>query len=80
MVVVDAHSGLAGIAAWINNYFHLKGDKAIDKRDENIMRIKERIDAEYSNGRTTVIGDSELEMLVKEYFPHLFSMRQSRVE
>ena len=80
VVVVDAHSGLAGIAAWINNYFHLKGDKAIDKRDENIMRIKERIDAEYSNGRTTVIGDSELEMLVKEYFPHLFSMRQSRVE
>ncbi|NLM60733.1 MAG: 2-isopropylmalate synthase [Clostridiales bacterium] len=80
VVVVDAHSGLAGIAAWINNYFHLKGDRAIDKRDENVAKIKEWIDAEYANGRTTVIGDSELEQLVKEYFPHLFSMRQSRVE
>jgi len=80
VVVVDAHSGLAGIAAWINNYFHLKGDRAIDKRDKNVAKIKEWIDAEYANGRTTVIGDSELEQLVKEYFPHLFSMRQSRVE
>ncbi|MGI6578315.1 MAG: 2-isopropylmalate synthase [Eubacteriales bacterium] len=80
VVVVDAHSGLAGIAAWINNYFHLKGDKAIDKRDENVAKIKEWIDDEYANGRTTVIGDSELEQLAKDYFPHLLSIRQSRVE
>lgn len=80
VVVVDAHSGLAGIAAWLNNYFLLKGDKAIDKRNEKIALIKQWIDQEYENGRTTVIGDSEMELLAKQYFPELLSMRQSRVE
>lgn len=80
VVVVDAHSGLAGIAAWLNNYFSLKGDKAIDKRNEKIALIKQWIDKEYENGRTTVIGDAEMEFLAKQYFPELLSMRQSRVE
>lgn len=80
VVVVDSHSGLAGIAAWMNNYFHLKGDKAIDKKDERIAKIKKWVDDEYANGRTTVISDSELEQLAKEYLPHLLSLRQSRVE
>ena len=80
VVVVDSHSGLAGIAAWMNNYFHLKGDKAIDKKDERIAKIKKWVDDEYANGRTTVISDSELEQLAKEYLPHLLSLSQSRVE
>jgi len=80
VVVIDAHSGLAGVAAWINSYFHLKGDMAIDKKDERVARIKAWIDKEYENGRTTVIGDSEMEQLAKEYFPELLSLRQSRVE
>lgn len=80
VVVIDAHSGLAGVAAWLNNYFLLKGDKAIDKKDERVAKIKEWIDREYENGRTTVIGDSEMEQLAKQYFPELLSLRQSRVE
>ena len=80
VVVIDAHSGLAGVAAWLNSYFHLKGDMAIDKKDERVAKIKEWIDKEYENGRTTVIGDSEMEQLAKEYFPELLSLRQSRVE
>jgi len=80
VVVIDAHSGLAGVAAWINSYFHLKGDMAIDKKDERVARIKAWIDKEYENGRTTVIGDSEMEQLAKKYFPELLSLRQSRVE
>jgi len=80
VVIIDAHSGLAGIAAWLNSYFLLKGDKAIDKRDENVAKIKEWIDKEYENGRTTVIGDSEMEWLAMQYFPALLSLRQSRVE
>lgn len=80
VVVVDKHSGLAGVAAWLNNYFMLKGDKAIDKRDEKVARIKAWIDSEYENGRTTALGDAEMEQLAKEYFPELLSLRQSRVE
>jgi HMGL-like. len=80
VVIVDKHSGLAGVAAWLNNYFMLKGDRIIDKRDERVAKIKEWIDREYENGRTTVIGDSEMEQLAKEYFPELLTLRQSRVE
>lgn len=80
VVVVGPHSGLAGIAAWINNYFGLKGEKIIDKTNPKVAKIKELIDKEYENGRTTSIGDSEMENFVKEYFPELLSIRQSRVE
>jgi len=80
VVVIDAHSGLAGIAAWLNNYFSLKGDKTIDKKNEKVAKIKEWIDKEYENGRVTVIGDSEMERLAREFFPELLTMRQSRTE
>jgi len=80
VVVIGAHSGLAGIAAWLNNYFLLKGDKTIDKKDKRVAGIKEWIDAEYAGGRTTVIGDAEMEQLAKQHFPELLSLRQSRVE
>lgn len=80
VVVVDKHSGLAGVAAWLNNYFMLKGDKAIDKKNQKVAKIKARIDNEYENGRTTVMSDAEMEQLAKEYFPELLSLRQSRVE
>ncbi|MDD3839361.1 MAG: 2-isopropylmalate synthase [Clostridia bacterium] len=80
VVVVDAHSGLAGIAAWLNSYFSLKGEDAIDKRDPRVAKIKEWIDSEYDSGRVTVIGDSEMEILASQYFPELFSIRQSRIK
>jgi len=80
VVVVDKHSGLAGVAAWLNGYFMLKGDKAIDKKNEKVAKIKVWIDKEYENGRTTVMSDAEMEQLAKEYFPELLSLRQSRVE
>ncbi|MBP5661544.1 MAG: 2-isopropylmalate synthase, partial [Clostridia bacterium] len=33
MVIVDAHSGRAGIAYWINGFNRLPGDMTVDKRD-----------------------------------------------
>jgi len=80
VIAVDAHSGLAGIAAWINTYFRLEGDQRIDKRDPRVAKIKEWVDKEYENGRTTVIGDDELEMVVREVMPELFKMHESRVK
>lgn len=65
-VAVDSHSGLAGIAHWVNSFFRLIGDEAIDKRAEIILKMKEAVDAEYVAGRNTVMGDEELENILKE--------------
>ena len=80
MVVIGPHSGLAGLAAWVNNYFLLKDEHKIDKKDKNLLKIKEWIDSEYESGRTTVISDAELEHLIGEYIPWLLKLRESRVE
>lgn len=72
VVAVNQYSGLAGIAAWINTYFKLKGDNKIDKKDERIFAIKEWVDNQYENGRTTIIGNNELEIIVKQLIPDLF--------
>ena len=80
IVVIDAHSGLAGIAAWINTYFNLDDSKKVGKRDERIVKIKELIDAEYADGRTTVMGDLEMEHFVHDYMPEILSLRESRNE
>ncbi len=66
MVAIDSHSGLAGIAFWINAYFKLRGDDMLDKRDPLVSYIKDRVDAEYADGRTTVMSDDELVGLIKE--------------
>ena len=67
LVAVSATSGLAGIACWINNYYRLTGDRAVDKHHPAVARMKEWIDREYDNGRVTVISDDELEALMKLY-------------
>ncbi|OOO62409.1 2-isopropylmalate synthase [Clostridium tepidum] len=72
VVAVNQYSGLAGIAAWINTYFKLKGENKIDKKDERILAIKEWVDNQYENGRTTIIGNNELEIIVKQLIPDLF--------
>lgn len=59
-VAVDMHSGLAGIAHWMNSYFSLSADESIGKQHPSIAKMKEIIDAQYSDGRTTVMGDDEL--------------------
>lgn len=59
-VAVDMHSGLAGIAHWMNSYFSLSAEESIGKQHPSIAKMKEIIDAQYSDGRTTVMGDDEL--------------------
>ena len=65
-VAVDSHSGLAGIAHWANGYFRLEGEDCVDKRAPVIAAMKARVDAEYAAGRNTVMGDGELEEILKE--------------
>ena len=66
LVAVDSHSGLAGVAHWINSYFRLTAGHMLDKQDPLVVAIKGKIDALYAEGRNTVMGDEELEIMVRD--------------
>ncbi|HHW70513.1 MAG TPA: 2-isopropylmalate synthase [Clostridiales bacterium] len=72
-VAIGKHSGLAGIAYWINTFFRLeeKG-MAIDKKAELVVKMKEQIDKEYEAGRTTMMSDEELVSMIKRFDPELY--------
>ncbi|MEG2718781.1 MAG: 2-isopropylmalate synthase [Clostridia bacterium] len=65
-VAVDSHSGLAGIAHWMNSYFRLKGTHAVDKQSTLVQAVKAAVDALFEQGRNTVMGDEELEIMVRD--------------
>ena len=71
-VAVSNTSGMAGIACWLNNRFRLRGDKQISKKDPLVAQMKEWVDAQYDEGRQTVISDDELEALVAQFAPDRF--------
>ena len=60
LVAVSNTSGLAGIAHWINTYYKLKGEKQVEKSSKLVTEVKSWVDAQYEDGRVTVITDSEL--------------------
>ena len=68
-VVVDAFSGLAGIAYWIDTFYELPTEAKIDKKDELVAKIKELVDKQYTDGRTTAISDGELDAMVNLISP-----------
>ena len=65
MVIVDATSGLAGIAYWMNGYYGLEGENTVDKRHPIVIKLKELVDKEYEAGRNTAMGDSELDNMIR---------------
>ena len=66
LVAVDATSGLAGVAHWLNGYFRLRGDQVVLKTDPIVAYVREKVDELYAQGRNTVMGDQELEILVRD--------------
>ncbi len=58
-VLIDAHSGLAGLAYWVNAHMGV----ALDKKDPWIQRMKDAVDALYAEGRTTVMSNEELQTI-----------------
>ncbi|MBQ3221538.1 MAG: 2-isopropylmalate synthase [Clostridia bacterium] len=66
-VSISNTSGLAGIAYWINKHFHLKPHEQVTKQDWIVQQMKTEIDALYADGRTTVMGEEELEGLFAKY-------------
>lgn len=76
VVTVGPHSGLAGIAAWMNKYFKLEEKRKINKRDPRALKLKEWIDKEYVKGRVTNFSDEELESIVRRLMPELFEIKK----
>ena len=66
-VSISNTSGLAGIAYWINKHYNLPPEKQVGKQDWIVQAMKEKIDELYADGRTTVMGESELESLFRLY-------------
>lgn len=78
VVAVNQYSGHAGIAAWINTYYRLKDEEKIDKWDTRIAKIKEWVDEQYKAGRTSIIGNDELELLVDKMLPDISQKKEER--
>ena len=72
-VSVTNTSGLAGIACWINNRYHLSFDKAISKKHPVVETIKAWVDKEYEEGRVTLISDPEMIAQVELYKDELIA-------
>ena len=70
-VAISNTSGTAGIAYWMNKHYSLSGKNQVTKQDASVIKIKEDIDKLYADGRTTLMGDEELEGIIKAYFPNL---------
>lgn len=66
LVAVSNTSGLAGIAHWVNTYFKLKDERAVDKNHPVVAKVKEWVDEQYDAGRVTVITDDELIKIIHE--------------
>jgi isopropylmalate/homocitrate/citramalate synthase len=78
-VMVSEHSGLAGIAFWINSFFRLKGDEKISKDDPALKFIQDEVIKQYHEGRVTAMLDEEVVTLVKRYLPNIWEKYKDRV-
>lgn len=65
LVSINNHSGLAGVAYWLNAFYELDDADKFEKHDPLVLKLKELIDKEYGKGRDTVMGDDELDYMVR---------------
>ncbi len=64
-VSINNTSGLAGIAYWINEYYEIPKEHKIEKNHPVIAKMKAMIDEEYANGRCSVMGEDELDNMLR---------------
>ncbi|UCE99582.1 MAG: 2-isopropylmalate synthase [Planctomycetota bacterium] len=63
-VAITDKAGLAGIKHWIEARYKIE----IPKHDPRIVKIKEKVDAEYEADRVSAISDEEMFVWVREAF------------
>ena len=71
-VAIGPHSGVAGIAHWLNGYFKTQEGHQLDKRHPLVAAVRDMVDEQYAGGRTTNMGDEELELMVQQADPDLY--------
>jgi len=62
-VSITATSGAAGVAMWLSS--KLADEEKVAKDDPRVTKLKEWVDAQYAEGRVTVIGNDELAQTAK---------------
>ena len=71
-VEITKTSGLAGIAYWVNQNYHLTGDRLLAKNDPLILELKKWVDAEYEADRQTMISHKEMVEKIRMLAPGRF--------
>ena len=72
-VAIDVHSGLAGIALWLNTRLAENHHELwIEKQSPIVAAMKERVDAQYAAGRNTSMGDDELLCMLQAIAPDVW--------
>ncbi|HAZ19313.1 MAG TPA: 2-isopropylmalate synthase [Clostridiales bacterium] len=66
-VEISNASGTAGIAYWLNVYFNRTEDNLIHKKSPVVIKIKKALDDIYEGGRQTVMSETEIIALYKQY-------------
>jgi isopropylmalate/homocitrate/citramalate synthase len=79
-VMISEHSGLAGIAFWINTIFRLKGAEKVSKDDALLKNIQDEVVKQYQEGRVTAMLDEEVLALVKRFMPDLWENHKERLD
>jgi isopropylmalate/homocitrate/citramalate synthase len=72
-VAISNTSGTAGIAYWIDKHIGKIDGEKVTKQSPIVIKVKEEIDRLYEDGRTTLMGDDELEQIINFYYPRLRS-------
>ena len=70
-VAISNTSGTAGIAYWMNKHYGKSEGKTFTKQDPIVVKAKEEIDRLYADGRTTLMGDEELDQIISFYYTRL---------
>ncbi|MFT8887385.1 MAG: 2-isopropylmalate synthase [Ethanoligenens sp.] len=77
-IAVTNASGLAGIACWMNQFYHLPDSLSVRKTDPLVIRLKDWVDREYAQGRVTSISNEELDACVRKLEPGRFPAQKEQ--
>ncbi len=70
-ILVTDKSGISGILYWIQTQTDLDGAR-LSKSHPGVVNIRDWIDEQYQQGRTTSISAEEMQHQVRKHLPHLF--------
>ncbi|HEY3110500.1 MAG TPA: 2-isopropylmalate synthase [Chloroflexota bacterium] len=74
-VTINDKSGAAGVAYWLNAYYHLDGAERLAKGDPRVRAIHAEIVRAYDAGRTAGMSPAELVALAGRHLPELATSR-----